>query len=72
MDDAKKYKKTRRIELHNKYCVEKHGPSGNCLCKISNNQQECASHQYARTVTEHALSECRLRGDVYIDDIYIE
>ena len=70
--DAKKYKKMRRIELHNKYCIEKHAPSDKCLCTISNNQQECAAHSYARTVTDHELSACILREDVYIEDIDIE
>ncbi|KKK59029.1 hypothetical protein LCGC14_3038490, partial [marine sediment metagenome] len=51
LQDAKTYKREQRKKLHNKYCIEKQGPEGDCLCIMTNNQQECAAHYDLRTLT---------------------
>ena len=71
LQEAKTYKREQRKKLHNKYCIEKQGPIGDCLCIMTNNQQECAAHYYLRTLTDHILSTCSLRETVMINEINI-
>ena len=69
--DAKSYKRQRRQEIHQKYCVEKWGPS-NCLCSETNKQQQCAAHHYLYTTPDHELEHCPLKQDVGIRQIKVE
>ena len=69
-DDAKAYKKQRKIEIHQTYCIDKVVPK-RCLC--DKGDEECAAHEYARTVERHTRKECVLvNGSVWIEIKEIE
>ena len=55
---------------HVTYCLEKVVPS-KCLCTISNGDEECGAHTYARTVNPHSVEECTV-ADVYVEEKEIE
>ena len=65
-----------RLEMHEKYCVQKVTPDESrlCLCRTSDGKQRCAGHEYAATVASHPSNECTIGSfsNVFYEEIRIE